>query len=181
MPSPTKALILIALSSLVIACGGGGGGGGGGGESNATTSQTQATSSNTVASTSSQQAPEQISVPPPVTNNASSNAPDDSDSDDPLTDTELPEAKSISISWTAPATRENGDALLANEISGFTIYYFREGSAQGEGEVVTIDSGETYEHTTPPLPPGTYYFAISTTDNTGNSSALSDFAEATIN
>ncbi len=79
------------------------------------------------------------------------------------------------LNWTAPTTRVNGDALAANEIAGYEVIYYEENAGQGAGTVVNISNPATTTYTTPELPMGNWYFALSVIDSEG---LYSDFAIA---
>lgn len=81
----------------------------------------------------------------------------------------------------APSTRENGTALPRSEISGYEIYYFRDGSSEEEGEIITINDPNTLTAQTPPLEAGTYYFAIATIDTQGVYSDTSKYVTINVN
>ncbi|MEH6912308.1 MAG: fibronectin type III domain-containing protein [Oceanicoccus sp.] len=101
---------------------------------------------------------------------------------DGTSNTSTPSAKTVDItlSWVAPTTRENGDALLFSEINGYEIYYFKDGSDQQNDQVVSITNPNTVETTITNLTAGTYYFAIATLDIAGLSSDTSDYVELVI-
>lgn len=79
----------------------------------------------------------------PETNNQGSQEPEQ-----PETTTTPPEAdplpeseqfsKTVTLTWSVPVQRENGDPLSIAEISGYKIYYFMEGTAVEVGEVEDI-------------------------------------------
>lgn len=99
------------------------------------------------------------------------------------TDTPTPEpttSKSITLSWTTPSSRANGDPLSPTEIGGYEVYYFKEDSQQGEGETLTITDPSANSVTTPKLATGTYYFAIASYDTTHLYSDISDYIDITI-
>lgn len=88
-------------------------------------------------------------------------------------------SKSLTLSWSAPSSRANGDPLPLSDIAGYEIYYFQEGS--DSEQVISINNAQTTTYTTPLLSPGTYIFAISAIDTSNLFSDLSDPAEVTIN
>jgi hypothetical protein len=150
MDSFLKLIATVLISSTLIACGGGGGGGG---------ASSSGSSSQTPVSSDTPKTPD-------------SNTPDTSD----------PSAKTVDItlSWVAPTTRENGDALLFSEINGYEIYYFKDGTGEENDKVVSIKDPNTVEATITDLTVGTYYFAIATLDTAGLYSDTSDYVELVI-
>ena len=89
-------------------------------------------------------------------------------------------SKTVTLSWTAPTTRANGDPLNMSDIAGYEVYYFMDGSPQSDGEAITINNASTTQITTPGLQSGTYFFAIATIDTQNLVSDLSDYVEAAI-
>ena len=75
----------------------------------------------------------------------------------------------VLLSWQAPAYRTNDEQLSAHEIQGYNIYMST--TANGTYEQVKTTSGTSAEITG--LANGTYYFKLSTLDNSGLESALS--------
>jgi uncharacterized protein (DUF2345 family) len=85
---------------------------------------------------------------------------------------------SVALSWTFPTVRADGSQLSAAEISGFEIYYYREGDSESEGSVVDVpaldgDSNSVSEYIATELSSGTYHFAIAAYDNDALYSNLS--------
>ena len=151
MDSLLKLIATLLISSTLIACGGGGGG-----------------SSDTSSSGSSTQTP--VSSDPPKTLAPTT----------PTTPTTPAKTVDITLSWVAPTTRENGDALLFSEISGYEIYYFKDGTSEQNDQVVSIKDPNAVETTITNLTLGTYYFAIATLDTAGLYSDSSDYVELVI-
>jgi hypothetical protein len=60
-----------------------------------------------------------------------------------------------------------------SEIAGYEIYYFIEGTPEGQGEVIIINSGNITSHTITLDSPGAYVFAISTKDTSNVLSEIS--------
>lgn len=86
-------------------------------------------------------------------------------------------AGDITVSWVAPAEREDGGVLSMVEIAGCRVYY---GDSQGSYPYeVPIDSGSTLSVTLANLAAGTCYIAVTNVDTDGRESALS--REAVIN
>lgn len=151
------------LACLLIACGGGGGGGGGGGDdAPASTSSTGSNSQTTTTGNSGQGSSGQGSTA--TGNSGGSTTP----------------KTSVTLSWTAPTTRQNGDPLLPSDLAGYEIYYFLEGSSQEQDQIVVINDALATEATITDLATGTYFFAIATVDSDGLASDPSDYVEASI-
>ena len=87
------------------------------------------------------------------------------------------EAGDITVSWVAPAEREDGSALSMAEIAGYRVYY---GDSQGNyTHEVAIDNGNTMSVTLHNLAAGTYYIVVTTVDTDGRESAFSQEAVKT--
>jgi len=71
-----------------------------------------------------------------------------------------------------PSTRENGQALLLSELSGYEIYYVLESSGAADTKIV-VSGGSTISYNITSLAAGTYDFAISAVDTSGLKSPLS--------
>ena len=83
----------------------------------------------------------------------------------------IPVPINVSLSWVAPAEREDNTALSLSEIAKYKIYY---SSTQGQyaNNVVVNDSTAT-GHTFTNFSSGTYYFVITTIDTDGRESKYS--------
>ncbi|MBI4603393.1 MAG: fibronectin type III domain-containing protein [Planctomycetes bacterium] len=103
-------------------------------------------------------------------------APDPSPAPEAPAPDEPPEAgeAAVTLSWTAPAL--SADETPCTDLAGFKIY---DGSRTGAYTWVT-DVGRVTTFTTDPLPAGTYYFAVTAYDWSGNESEVSDEVMATI-
>jgi hypothetical protein len=148
-----KLVALLATTIILTACGGGSGGGSGGSTQTSSGSGNQATTPTSPATT-------------------------------PSTGTTQPgtgTAHTLQLSWTIPTTRENGSALAINELSGYQVYYYPEGSSAGSGEIVNISGGSTSATQLTINGSGTYYFAIAAVDQTGALSNLSNYVAVTLN
>jgi VCBS repeat-containing protein len=78
----------------------------------------------------------------------------------------------VTLSWTAPAEREDNSALSLSAIAGYRIYY---GASQGQySDNVTINDSSATDYTFADLPAGTYYFVVTTIDTDGLESQYSD-------
>ena len=86
---------------------------------------------------------------------------------------------SATLSWVAPATRANGDALALSEIAGYTIHYGE--SAGSYPDSLYIDGVSSTSITITDLPFGTYYFVVTTRDTLDKESAFSEMVTAVVN
>lgn len=76
-----------------------------------------------------------------------------------------------SLSWTAPAEREDNQPLSLSEIAGYRIYY---GTAQGDYQnEIDVNDGSAEGYTFSDLPKGTYYIVVTTYDTDGRESLYS--------
>ncbi len=145
----SKILSIVIAAITLSACGGGGGGG-----SSDSTSQS---ANNNSSQSETFPAPQE---PPP--------------DQEPATKT-----IDITLSWNIPTQREDGSGLDLTEIGGYEIYYFLEGSTEGEGETVNIpavDNNNQYvtSHDVQLNQTGSYVFAISTYDTNNVYSVISE-------
>jgi len=77
----------------------------------------------------------------------------------------------ISLQWSAPATRADGTPLSLSEISGYKVYY---GNTPGYyPNSVDITDGSLQSATLTGVPIGSYYVAMTTVDMSGLESAYS--------
>ena len=82
----------------------------------------------------------------------------------------------VSLSWPAPTDNTNGSALL--NLAGYVIHY---GSvSQTYTSTITIDNPGLTSYVVEDLPPGTYYFSMTSTTTSGAHSSLSAEASTTI-
>jgi len=81
---------------------------------------------------------------------------------------------SVTLTWTAPSTRVDGESIALSEIQSYIVRY---GRVQGElDQQVTVDSTETsYQFDN--LESGTWYFAVQVVDINGLVSELSEVIE----
>jgi hypothetical protein len=94
----------------------------------------------------------------------------------PPTTTPSPSAGSATLSWTAPTTDTNGQALT--NLAGYRIYY---GTSAGNlSQAIVLNSTGTQTYVIENLAPGTWYFAIAAFSSAGTVSALSDIVSKTI-
>lgn len=108
--------------------------------------------------------------------------PPPSPPDQPTTEPEdtAPLNTDVTLSWTAPLTRENGTPLLASEIQAYEIYYCVN-DCQPEGSGTTIEvPGTPTKHTITLTEPGTWHFAVAVIDHDGLKSPLSNMVTVEI-
>lgn len=153
-----KLLAIITLSLTITACGGGGGGGGGAPVA-------------TEASGSASQS----------TNNTGNSAPGGTSNESAQENNTPPPGSTITISWSQPTTRANGDLLNPGDIGGYQVYYYLQGTAEGSGTAVDVPGESTLSYTTPTLSVGTYFFSIATYDKNNVYGQMSDPVQATVN
>ena len=85
-----------------------------------------------------------------------------------------PSVASVTLAWSAPALSSDGTSLT--DLAGYRLY---DGSTAAEYTMVT-DVGKVTAYTTEPLPAGTYYFAVTAYDTSGNESEVSNEVIATV-
>jgi VCBS repeat-containing protein len=77
----------------------------------------------------------------------------------------------ITLSWVAPAEREDNSALSLSAIAGYKVYY---GTTQGQySNSVAINDGTAVAYTFTGLPAGNNYFVLTTIDTEGRESQYS--------
>ncbi len=77
----------------------------------------------------------------------------------------------VSLSWSAPVARADGNALSMGEIAGYSIYY---GTKAGNySNTININNASTTSASIDDLPVGTYYVVMTTRDTTGVESSYS--------
>jgi hypothetical protein len=81
----------------------------------------------------------------------------------------------ITVEWTAPSQRENGDYLSISELKGYEIYYTTDIS--GKSAVINVKGGHTNKYDIDDLPADIYYFTMSAIDNEGLKSRMTDIIE----
>ena len=85
-----------------------------------------------------------------------------------------PTLGSVSLQWTAPVARADGNALAMGEIAGYTLYY---GTTLGNyPNSVDINDANTFSATVSDLPADTYYFVVTARDIAGLESGYSSVA-----
>lgn len=75
------------------------------------------------------------------------------------------------LSWTAPATRINGEGLVMAELQGYVITYGQ--SPDALTRQVEVNGSDTMEYTIRNLDRGDWYFAVQVVDQDGLASAPS--------
>ncbi len=84
----------------------------------------------------------------------------------------------VSLSWVAPAEREDNSGISLSEIAGYKIYY---GTSQGQyPNKININDGTAVGHTFTDFPAGNYYFVVTTLDTNGRESRYSTEVVITI-
>lgn len=89
--------------------------------------------------------------------------------------TPAPVTRSVTLKWTAPATRENGAYLSLSEISSYEIYYAAELSGKESTLIISDGSVSTYKVSS--LPPDIYHFSMSAIDTKDVKSKMSNVVE----
>lgn len=155
---PIGNLLLTCLTALLLtACGSGGSSG----------SDSSADTGGTLESASTPPTTTTTTPPPPTSNTSSSTSVTSS-------------GGAVTTQWSIPTRREDGSPLLASDLSGYEIYYYKSGSNQSQGTVIAINNPNQTSHTTGMLSAGTYYFAISSIDSDGVYSQLSNYVAVTV-
>lgn len=75
------------------------------------------------------------------------------------------EDRSVSLYWSAPMERVNGESLANSEIAGYEIRYRKDGEAKYTR--VVIDNATTTQHHIDNLESGDYRFEIAVFDTSG--------------
>ena len=87
-------------------------------------------------------------------------------------------ASSATLAWVAPVARADASPLSLAEIGGYRVYY---GTIEGDyPNRIDIADGSADQVTLTELPPGTYYFVVTTQDTAGRESKYSDVLIKTI-
>lgn len=87
-------------------------------------------------------------------------------------------ASSATVSWVAPVARADGTPLSLADIGGYRVYY---GASEGNyPDYIDVSDGTAVSAVLSKLPPGTYYFVITTYDTAGRESEYSDVVIKTI-
>ncbi len=86
--------------------------------------------------------------------------------------------QSVTLEWTIPVQRENGQLLGANELDGYIIEYTQKGT-QGVVEQQYVEGGQIASHALE-LPPGYYSFRVIAVDTQGLTSNPSEWVGITL-
>lgn len=152
---PLQCLAITVLSATLLAACGGGSSGSSDDSSSSDSGGLQSTTSST---------------------SSSSSAGSSSSSSTSVTSS----GSTVSASWSVPTQREDGSPLMASDLRGYEIYYYKSGTPQSQGTVIAINNPTQTSHTTGVLSPGTYFFAISSVDSNGVYSQLSNYVSVTV-
>lgn len=93
-------------------------------------------------------------------------------------DTNFVKTGTLTLSWSAPATRTDGEPLALSEIDGYRLYY-----GKNEGEYIkgaNIKDGSAQSATVTGVPVGTYYVVLTTYDANGIESDYSASVKKTV-
>jgi hypothetical protein len=91
-----------------------------------------------------------------------------------------PSPHSVSLSWTAPATRADGTPLTASQLSGYRVYYTANGTSANADTMIPISGGSKTSATIALPAAGEYAFAITAIDQSGLESSFSDPVSVTV-
>jgi len=87
-------------------------------------------------------------------------------------------ASSATLAWVAPVARADASPLSLAEIGGYRVYY---GTIEGDyPNRIELADGSADQVTLTDLPPGTYYFVVTTYDMGGRESEYSSEVVKTI-
>jgi Fibronectin type III domain len=99
-----------------------------------------------------------------------------SGSGSPASDGTSAASGTLTVSWNAPA--HNTDGTAAADLTGFTIHYGKE--PKSYTGVIRVDDPKATRYVVTGLRPGTYYFAVSANNSSGQHSALSAEASGVV-
>ncbi|WP_328186516.1 fibronectin type III domain-containing protein [Marinobacter sp. OP 3.4] len=91
-----------------------------------------------------------------------------------------PETAVARLSWQAPLTRENGNALSMGEIDRYIVRYGTQPDVDQMTNEVIVEDGQAMEYEITDLQQGTWYFVMRTVDQNGLESAWSEVASKTV-
>ncbi|MCB0365676.1 MAG: fibronectin type III domain-containing protein [Bdellovibrionaceae bacterium] len=77
----------------------------------------------------------------------------------------MPFSGQAHLSWQAPLEDEDGNPL--NDLAGFTLYY-ADAPLSVAADIIRVNVGMETQYNLSGLSPGTYYFAVSAYDLSGN-------------
>lgn len=86
--------------------------------------------------------------------------------------------RSATLSWNAPAARENGEGLAMGELKGYVIHYGQ--SEDSLSQQVEISDASVMDYTIGGLSEGEWYFSVQVVDTSGLKSAPSQLVSKTI-
>ncbi|MCK7544850.1 fibronectin type III domain-containing protein [Marinobacter bryozoorum] len=86
--------------------------------------------------------------------------------------------KSVTLSWDAPGSRENGEQLANHELGGFVVRYGA--SRQAMSRRLNVGACISCEVTVSGLDQGTWYFYVQTVDSNGLLSVPSQVVSASL-
>ena len=93
------------------------------------------------------------------------------------TDASQVSASAVTIAWDAPVARADESPLSPAEIGGYRVYY---GTEEGiYPNRIDVADGTALQVVVTDLPPGTFYFVVTTYDNIGRESEYSPVVTAT--
>jgi hypothetical protein len=84
--------------------------------------------------------------------------------------------QSVTLEWTTPLQRENGQLLGPNDLDGFIVEYTRQSAPETVAEDY-VEGGKAVSYSME-LPPGSYRFRVIAVDNKGLTSNPSDWVSA---
>lgn len=84
------------------------------------------------------------------------------------------EPQTLTLSWTAPTTREDRSPLTLSELQGYRILYYRVEDTTEFNQQVDIAQADASSYVFENLEPGTYYFAMIAIDTRKVESQLSE-------
>ncbi len=116
----------------------------------------------------------EVTIPDPSPSDPGSNpeTPAEPTPEEPEVVEPEPSTFDITISWSAPTTRANGDPLTVAELAGYEIYYYLEGD-ENNGEVIEVTNASATSQELTLTTAGNYYFAIASIDTEGLESEMS--------
>ena len=87
------------------------------------------------------------------------------------------ETTTLTLSWTPPTTRQNGDPLTAAELGGYEIYQV---NPDGTDKIILVEDGAATSHEIEISESGEYMFAIASVDADGLKSDISEAVSADV-
>lgn len=118
-------------------------------------------------------APTPVPAPAPAPAPAPKPAPISTPSNTPAPAPAPSATYKVKLAWTAPSTRANGSPLSLAELSGYRLYYLRDGSDASDDVTISIPGGNTTSYNVTLTKAGDYTFAITAVDQSGLESPLS--------